>query len=83
MSNEYIVVNTTTSKTDTVWSTLATTYLPKKGEVCIIVPTVSSLGYVYNEDEKGYVDIDNTNEKVTDEDILNRVSVGIKIGNGK
>ena len=38
MSNEYIVVNTKKNNT-TIWSTIASTYTPSAGEVCIIVPS--------------------------------------------
>ena len=42
MSNEYIVVKATKNDA-TLWSTIASTYTPSVGEVCIIVPTINSL----------------------------------------
>ena len=44
LSNEYIVVNTNKNN-QTIWSTIASTYTPSKGEVCIIVPTNSAFDY--------------------------------------
>ena len=71
MSNEYIVVNTKANNTS-VWSTLASTYTPSKGEVCIIVPTV-----------KSFLD---ENTQYTEEEVVDIVEsesgVGIKIGDG-
>ena len=72
LSNEYIVLNTT-AKSESVWSTIAATHIPDKGQVCIIVPTTKSfLG-------KG--------EELTQEELENRIEantgVFIKIGDGK
>ena len=72
LSNEYIVLNTT-ARSESVWSTIAATHIPDKGQVCIIVPTTKSfLG-------KG--------EELTQEELENRIEantgVFIKIGDGK
>ena len=68
MSNEYIIVNSKTNS-DTIWSTIASTYTPSKGEVCVIVPTAGNF-------------IAKENIADGDESFKTK-QIGIKIGDGK
>lgn len=56
MSNEYIVVNTKKDN-KAIWSTIASTYTPSVGEVCIIVPTINSLDEHKDDFQKATVGI--------------------------
>lgn len=71
MSNEYIVVNTKKNTSD-VWSTIASSYVPPKGEVCIIVPNYNIFNYE-KKDENGYL----INKYGTP------ATVGVRIGDGE
>jgi len=56
LSNEYIVVNTK-KENKTIWSTIASTYTPSAGEVCIMVPTINSIDETKDDFRKATVGI--------------------------